>query len=161
MISSFIENDTATIVIGVVLVMGVLVFAWFDYRRTSRLPHLGTVMVKNRLKAPIDGSWEDNSSILAPVLIIFEPPQSFRTNMPHKACGECTQGIFLQALSSWIFHFSRSIYPLFPSLPKDRGKGKTDPWNTCRNGLKNETWLQAKIGLGDDGEVVSKKRLRR
>lgn len=56
MISSFIENDTATIVIGVVLVMGVLVFAWFDYRRTSRLPHLGTVMVKNRLKAPIDGS---------------------------------------------------------------------------------------------------------
>ena len=51
MISNFIGNDTATIVIGAVLVMGVLVFAWFDYRRTARLPHLGTVMVKNRLKS--------------------------------------------------------------------------------------------------------------
>lgn len=50
MISDFIGNDTTTIVIGAVLVMGVLVFAWFDYRRTARLPHLGTVMVKNRLK---------------------------------------------------------------------------------------------------------------
>jgi hypothetical protein len=50
-INSFIGNDSATIVIGAVLVMGVLVFAWFEYRRTSRLPHLGTVMVKNRLKS--------------------------------------------------------------------------------------------------------------
>jgi len=49
-IASFIGNDPATMVLGAVLVMGVLVFAWFDYRRTSRLPHLGTVMVKNRLK---------------------------------------------------------------------------------------------------------------
>ena len=51
MISDFIGNDTATIVIGAVLVMGVLVFAWFDYRRTARLPHLVNVMVKNRLKS--------------------------------------------------------------------------------------------------------------
>ena len=50
-ISAFIGNDTTSIVIGAVLVLGVLVFAWFDYRRTSRLPHLGTVMVKNRLKS--------------------------------------------------------------------------------------------------------------
>ncbi len=49
-IAAFIGNDTPTMVLGVVLVVGVLVFAWFDYRRTSRLPHLGMVMVKNRLK---------------------------------------------------------------------------------------------------------------
>lgn len=48
-IAAFIGNDTPTLVMGAVLVLGVLVFAWFDYRRTSRLPHLGTVMVKNRL----------------------------------------------------------------------------------------------------------------
>ncbi len=50
-ITALIGNDAATIVLGTLLVMGVLVFAWFDYRRTSRLPHLGTVMVKNRLKS--------------------------------------------------------------------------------------------------------------
>ena len=49
-ITALIGNDTATMVLGTLLVMGVLVFAWFDYRRTSRLPSLGTVMVKNRLK---------------------------------------------------------------------------------------------------------------
>ncbi len=49
-IVNFIGNDAPTIALGTVLVLGVLVFAWFDYRRTSRLPHLGTVMVKNRLK---------------------------------------------------------------------------------------------------------------
>lgn len=48
-IAAFIVNNTVTMVLGAVLVMGVLVFAWFDYRRTSRLPHLGTIMVKNRL----------------------------------------------------------------------------------------------------------------
>jgi len=49
-IAAFIGNDAPTMVFGALLVMGVLVFAWFDYRRTARLPHLGTVMVKNRLK---------------------------------------------------------------------------------------------------------------
>ncbi len=49
-IMAFIGNDTSTLVLGMVLVVGVLVFARFDYRRTSRLPPLGTVMVKNRLK---------------------------------------------------------------------------------------------------------------
>ena len=49
-IAAFIGNDTPTMILGTLLVMGVLVFAWFDYRRTSRLPNLGTVMVKNRLK---------------------------------------------------------------------------------------------------------------
>ena len=49
-LAAFIGNDPVTMVLGAVLVLGVLVFAWFDYRRTARLPHLGTVMVKNRLK---------------------------------------------------------------------------------------------------------------
>jgi hypothetical protein len=48
---SFIGQDVLTIVLGVVLVLGVLAFAWFDFRRTSRLPDLGTVLVKNRLKS--------------------------------------------------------------------------------------------------------------
>ena len=50
-IVAFIGNDTVTLLLGVVLVVGVLVFGWFDYRRTSRLPALGTVMVKNRLNS--------------------------------------------------------------------------------------------------------------
>ncbi len=49
-IATFIGSDPETWVLGSVLILGVIVFAWFDYRRTSRLPHLGTVMVKNRLK---------------------------------------------------------------------------------------------------------------
>jgi hypothetical protein len=48
---SLIGHDALTIMIGVVLVIGVLAFARFDFRRTSRLPHLGTVLVKNRLKS--------------------------------------------------------------------------------------------------------------
>jgi hypothetical protein len=47
---SLFGHDTLTIVLGIVLMLGVLAFAWFDYHRTSRLPHLGTVLVKNRLK---------------------------------------------------------------------------------------------------------------
>jgi hypothetical protein len=49
-IAAFIGNDPGTMVLGTVLVVGVFFFAWFEYRRTSRLPDLGTVMVKNRLK---------------------------------------------------------------------------------------------------------------
>ena len=49
LIAAFIGNDPETVVLGGVLVVGVLFFAWFEYRRTSRLPNLGTVMVKNRL----------------------------------------------------------------------------------------------------------------
>ena len=47
-----ITNDGTlfTLGIGFLLVSGVLAFGWYDYRRTVRLPHLGTVMVKNRLK---------------------------------------------------------------------------------------------------------------
>jgi hypothetical protein len=52
LLAAFIGNDLPTLVLGTVLVTGVLVFAWFDYRRTSRLPHLGMVMVKNRLNGP-------------------------------------------------------------------------------------------------------------
>ena len=44
-IAAFIENDPGTMVLGTVLVVGVLFFAWFEYRRTSRLPNLGIVMV--------------------------------------------------------------------------------------------------------------------
>ncbi len=48
-IAAFIANETPTVIMGAILMMGVLVFAWFDNKRTSRLPHLGMVMVKNRL----------------------------------------------------------------------------------------------------------------
>ena len=48
---SLIGHDVFSVVLGLVLVMGVLAFARFDLRRTSRLPHLGTVLVKNRLKS--------------------------------------------------------------------------------------------------------------
>jgi hypothetical protein len=48
-IAALIGNDPGTMVLGTVLVVGVLFFAWFENRRTSRLPNLGTVMVKNRL----------------------------------------------------------------------------------------------------------------
>ena len=51
-IATLIGNDTPTLVLGTILVVGVLAFAWFDYRRTSRLPHLGTVMVKKPVKQP-------------------------------------------------------------------------------------------------------------
>ena len=50
-IIALIESNAPTWVLGTVLILGVLVFAWFDHRRTSRLPPLGTVMVKNRLKS--------------------------------------------------------------------------------------------------------------
>lgn len=43
-------QDLFTIVGGLLLVAGVLVFAWFDFRRVSKLPNIGTVLVKNRLK---------------------------------------------------------------------------------------------------------------
>jgi len=48
---SLIGHDALSVVLGLVLVMGVLAFARFELRRTSRLPHLGTVLVKNRLKS--------------------------------------------------------------------------------------------------------------
>lgn len=50
LVEDFIGNDTSTLFLGVMLVVVVLAFGWFDHRRTSRLPPLGTVMVKNRLK---------------------------------------------------------------------------------------------------------------
>ena len=50
-LATVIGNDPGTMILGSVLVMGVLLFAWIENRRTSRLPHLGTVMVKNRLKS--------------------------------------------------------------------------------------------------------------
>jgi len=51
-IVSLIGQDTLTVVLAIGLVVGVLIFGWFEHRRTSRLPDLGTVMVKNRLKSP-------------------------------------------------------------------------------------------------------------
>ena len=44
------ENFWHTVIVGVGLLSGVLIFGWFEYRRSVRLPHLGTVLVKNRLK---------------------------------------------------------------------------------------------------------------
>ena len=37
-------------IIGVVLILGILIFGWIDYRRHAQMPHIGVVMVKNRLK---------------------------------------------------------------------------------------------------------------
>jgi len=48
---SLLGHDAFTIALGVLLMLSVLAFARFDVRRTSRLPHLGTVLVKNRLKS--------------------------------------------------------------------------------------------------------------
>ncbi len=45
------EETLWTLLLGVGLVLGVLAFGWFEHRRTSKLPNLGTVMVKNRLKS--------------------------------------------------------------------------------------------------------------
>ena len=46
------ESFWHTVVVGLILITGVLLFGWYEYRRSARLPHLGTVMVKNRLKGP-------------------------------------------------------------------------------------------------------------
>lgn len=46
------ESFWSTVIVGLLLISGVLMFGWFEYRRNARLPHLGTVMVKNRLKGP-------------------------------------------------------------------------------------------------------------
>ena len=45
------EEIIRTLLMGGGLVLLVLGFGWLEYRRTSRLPNLGTVMVKNRLKS--------------------------------------------------------------------------------------------------------------
>ena len=44
------ESFWHTVLVGMGLFCGVLLFGWFEYRRNIPLPHLGTVMVKNRLK---------------------------------------------------------------------------------------------------------------
>jgi hypothetical protein len=44
-------HDPLTIALGVTLLLGVLAFAWFEVRRTSRLPPIGMVLVQNRLKS--------------------------------------------------------------------------------------------------------------
>ncbi len=46
------ESFWSTLVVALLLISGVLLFGWFEYRRSIRLPHLGTVLVKNRLKGP-------------------------------------------------------------------------------------------------------------
>jgi hypothetical protein len=51
LLESVLGQDSVTIIAGGALILGVLVFGWFDYRRTSRLPPLGTVLVKNRLNS--------------------------------------------------------------------------------------------------------------
>lgn len=37
------------LVIGSVLVIAILVYGWFDYRRRAPIAHLGTALVKSRL----------------------------------------------------------------------------------------------------------------
>ncbi len=46
----FIGNDPLSIGIAVVLILSVLGYGWFEVRRTARLPHIGMVLIKNRLK---------------------------------------------------------------------------------------------------------------
>lgn len=53
-LQSLFAHDAFTIALSVLLVLGVLAFGWLEVRRTSRLPHLGMVLVKNRLKSSRD-----------------------------------------------------------------------------------------------------------
>ncbi|GJL58769.1 MAG: hypothetical protein NPIRA03_16260 [Nitrospirales bacterium] len=46
----FIGHDLLSMVIALVLVLSVLAYGWFEIRRTARLPHIGMVLIKNRLK---------------------------------------------------------------------------------------------------------------
>lgn len=46
----FIGPDPLSMGIALVLVLSVLAFGWFEVRRTARLPHIGMVLIKNRLK---------------------------------------------------------------------------------------------------------------
>ena len=50
-ITAFLSNEIPTVIMGAVLMIGVLVLAWFDKKRISPMPHLGMVMVKNRLNS--------------------------------------------------------------------------------------------------------------
>ena len=36
-------------IIGSLLIVGILIFGWFDYRRNMKIPNIGVAMVKNRL----------------------------------------------------------------------------------------------------------------
>ncbi|MDH3503381.1 MAG: hypothetical protein OEM58_02485 [Nitrospirota bacterium] len=47
----FIGHDPLSMGIALLLVLGVLAYGWFEVRRTSRLPHIGMVLIKNRLKS--------------------------------------------------------------------------------------------------------------
>ena len=38
-----------TVILGLLLIGGILLFGWFDYRRNVRIPNIGLVLVKNRL----------------------------------------------------------------------------------------------------------------
>lgn len=46
----FIGHDPLSMIIALVLVLSVLAYGWFEIRRTARLPHIGMVLIKNRLK---------------------------------------------------------------------------------------------------------------
>ncbi|MDT3775983.1 hypothetical protein PJI16_00215 [Nitrospira sp. MA-1] len=50
LIEFFIGSDPLSIGIALVLVLSVLAYGWYEVRRTARLPHIGTVLIKNRLK---------------------------------------------------------------------------------------------------------------
>jgi hypothetical protein len=49
LVELFIGHDPLSICIAIALVLSVLAFGWFEVRRTSRLPHIGMVLIKNRL----------------------------------------------------------------------------------------------------------------
>ncbi|MDR4462393.1 MAG: hypothetical protein MRJ67_18035 [Nitrospirales bacterium] len=46
----FMGHDPVSMGIALVLVLSVLAYGWFEVRRTARLPHIGMVLIKNRLK---------------------------------------------------------------------------------------------------------------
>lgn len=51
LVELIIGHDPLSMGIALVLVLSVLAFGWFEVRRTSRLPHIGMVLIKNRLNS--------------------------------------------------------------------------------------------------------------
>ncbi|HBP89508.1 MAG TPA: hypothetical protein PKK23_11590 [Nitrospirales bacterium] len=51
LIELFVGDDPLSMGIALVLILSVLVYGWFEVRRNSRIPHIGMVLIKNRLKS--------------------------------------------------------------------------------------------------------------
>ncbi len=44
-----LENSLGLIITGSLLVIGIFLYGWIDYRRSTRIGNFGLAMVKNRL----------------------------------------------------------------------------------------------------------------